>query len=258
MSKEDAKAASDKHYKRALYELQIELVKLQRQLIADSARVLLILEGRDGAGKDGTIRRVTKHMSPRDTRVHAPGKPSDREETEWYFQRFVPFLPAGDEFVIFNRSWYNRSGVEAVMKFAAKGQVEAFYESVVPFESMLTRDGLHIRKYYLDITKNEQKKRLAAREKSPLKQWKISPVDAVAQKKWHDYSKARDETFARTDHHAAPWRIVASDVKKIARLELMRDLLSSFDYKEKSKATTKPNRDVVFFWSPEKRSKLAH
>ena len=258
MSKHHEEPADDGHYHRALHELQVELVKLQRQLIAKGERVLIILEGRDGAGKDGTIKRLTEHMSPRDTRVHAPGKPSSTEETEWYFQRFVPFLPAGGEFVIFNRSWYNRSGVEAVMKFATKPQVEAFYESVGPFEEMLTRDGMHIRKYYLDITKKEQAKRLKARETSPLKQWKISPVDAAAQKKWHEYSEARDETFARTDHHAAPWRIVASDVKKIARLELFRDLLSSFEYKGKSKAAAKPDRDVVFFWSPEKTDRLAH
>src|ERR1700744_4766212 len=248
----------DRHYHHTLEALQIQLVGLQRHLIASGARVLIIIEGRDGAGKDGTIKRLTNHMSPRDTRVHAPGKPSNREESEWYFQRFVPFLPAGGEFVIFNRSWYNRSGVEAVMKFATKPQVEAFYESVVPFEDMLIRDGMHIRKYYLDITRKEQAKRLAAREKSPLKQWKISPVDAVAQKKWADYSKARDETFARTDHHSAPWRIVCSDIKKVARLELMRDLLSSFDYKGKTKAATKPDRDVAFFWSPEKKDRLAH
>jgi polyphosphate kinase len=257
MDNHDERPDIDKHYKRRLRELQIELVKLQRQLIADGSRVLIILEGRDGAGKDGSIRRITKHMSPRDTRVHAPGKPSDREESEWYFQRFVPFLPAGGEFVIFNRSWYNRSGVEAVMKFATRPQVEAFYESVIPFEQMLIRDGMMIRKYYLDITHNEQKKRLAAREKSPLKQWKISPVDAAAQKKWHEYSKARDETFARTDHKSAPWRIVASDMKKIARLEIMRDLLASFEYHGKDKKIAKPNRGVVFYWSSEKKDRLA-
>jgi polyphosphate kinase 2 len=250
-------AAAD-HYHHTLRDLQIELVKLQRQLIADGARVLIILEGRDGAGKDGAIRRVTKHMSPRDTRVHAPGKPSSRDETEWYFQRFVPFLPAGGEFVIFNRSWYNRSGVEAVMKFATRPQVEAFYETVVPFEDMLIRDGLHLRKYYLDITRKEQAKRLAAREKSPLKQWKVSPVDEAAQKKWHDYSKARNETFARTDHHKAPWRIVGTDIKKVARLEMIRDLLASFDYKGKSRTLAAPDRSVVFFWSPERRDRLAH
>src|SRR6201996_9862179 len=134
MSKHRKRPAGDDHYKRTLPDLQIELVKLQRQLISDNARVLIILEGRDGAGKDGSIRRIVKHMSPRDTRVHAPGKPSSREETEWYFQRFVPFLPAGGEFVIFNRSWYNRSGVEQVMGFCTKKQLKAFYESAVPFE----------------------------------------------------------------------------------------------------------------------------
>ena len=157
----------DHHYARTLRDLQIELVKAQRQLIAHGGRVLLILEGRDGAGKDGAIKRITEHMSPRDTRVHAPGKPSDRETTQWYFQRFVPFLPSAGEFVIFNRSWYNRSGVEQVMGFCSDKQVEEFYESVVPFEDMLVRDGLLIRKYYLDITKKEQKKRLDAREKAP-------------------------------------------------------------------------------------------
>src|SRR5215472_4188195 len=165
----------DHHYKKQLRALQIELVKLQRRLIADSARVLVILEGRDGAGKDGTIKRLTEHMSPRETRVHAPGKPSSREETEWYFQRFVPFLPAAEEFVVFNRSWYNRAGVEQVMGFAKKDEVEEFFESVVPFETMLVRDGIAIRKYYLDISRAEQKKRLAERAKDPLKQWKLSP-----------------------------------------------------------------------------------
>ncbi len=247
----------DHPYKDVLRDLQIELVKLQRDLIKNGARVLLILEGRDAAGKDGTIRRIVKHMSPRDTRVHAPGKPSDTEETQWYFQRFVPFLPSGGEFVIFNRSWYNRSGVEQVMDFCTKKQLAAFYKSVVPFEDMLVTDGIEIRKYYLDISHDEQKKRLDAREDSPLKKWKNSPVDAVAQKKWHAYSKARDQTFERTDHASAPWRIVCSDVKKIARLEIIRDLLSSFDYKGKDKKLVRPDRDVVFFYTPDARKRLA-
>src|SRR5258707_1923413 len=135
-------------YEKELRKLQIELVALQRHLLKTDQRVLVILEGRDGAGKDGTIKRLTEHMSPRDTRVHAPGKPSDREETQWDFQRFVPFLPSADDFVIFNRSWYNRAGVERVMGFAGEDQVEAFLENVVPFEQMLVRDGLHLRKYY--------------------------------------------------------------------------------------------------------------
>ncbi|HEX4532668.1 MAG TPA: polyphosphate kinase 2 [Rhizomicrobium sp.] len=239
----------DAHYSRALYEVQIELVKLQRQLIADGARVLVILEGRDGAGKDGTIQRLTEHMSPRDTRVHAPGKPSDREETEWYFQRFVPELPAGGEFVVFNRSWYNRAGVERVMGFCKPKEVEAFFQSVVPFEDMLVRDGLLLRKYYLDISRKEQKQRLEARHDNPLKNWKISPVDDAALKHWKDYTKARDDMFKRTSHPEGPWRIVKADVKKIARLELIRDLLESFDYKGKEKKIARRDRKVVFHWT---------
>ena len=226
----------DHHYKRKLRALQIELVKLQRQLIADGARVLIILEGRDGAGKDGAIKRITEHMSPRETRVHAPGKPSSREETQWYFQRFVPFLPAGEEFVIFNRSWYNRAGVERVMGFCTDKEAETFFESVAAVRNAADARGTcSLRKYYLDISKREQKKRLEARRDDPLKQWKISPVDEAAQDKWHAYSKARDEMFERTSHKTAPWRVVAADDKKIARLELMRDLLESFSYKGKDK-----------------------
>jgi polyphosphate kinase 2 len=238
----------DKRYEKQLRELQIELVKLQRDLICANARVLVILEGRDGAGKDGTIKRITEHMSPRDTRVHAPNKPDSREESEWYFQRFTPFLPAGGEFVLFNRSWYNRAGVERVMGFAKKHEVRAFLESVVPFEEMLVRDGLHLRKYYLDIGKEEQKKRLKARHDDPLKQWKISPIDEAAAKKWDDYSKARDAMFRETSHAAGPWHIVRADVKKTARLELLRDLLESFDYPGKREKLTKPDRSIVFPW----------
>lgn len=246
----------DDDYKHALYALQVELVKLQRELIADGARVLIILEGRDAAGKDGTIKRLTEHMSPRETRVHAPGKPSSREETQWYFQRFVPYLPAGQDFVVFNRSWYNRAGVERVMGFCSEREVEQFFESVVPFEEMLARDGVEIRKYYLDISKREQKQRLEARRKDPLKQWKVSPIDEAAQKKWKAYSKARDEMFARTSQPSAPWKIVRADKKKPARLELIRDLLSGFRYKEKSKKLDSADRDIVFPWSPADKDRV--
>jgi polyphosphate kinase 2 len=246
----------DAHYKKTLRALQIELVKLQRHLIKNGGRVLILLEGRDGAGKDGTIKRLTAHMSPRETRVHAPGKPSSREETEWYFQRFVPFLPAAEEFVIFNRSWYNRAGVERVMGFCTEKEVEAFFEMVVPFETMLARDGVALRKYYLDISKSEQKKRLEARESDPLKQWKISPVDQVALKHWKDYSKARDEMFARSSHGDGPWRVVMANAKKVARLELIRDLLESFDYPAKDKKLVRPRRDVVFDWSAGELNRL--
>ncbi|MBV8799496.1 MAG: polyphosphate kinase 2 [Alphaproteobacteria bacterium] len=239
----------DEHYKKALYELQVELVKLQRDLISSNARVLVILEGRDAAGKDGTIKRLTEHMSPRETRIHAPGKPSSREQTEWYFQRFVPFLPAAQEFVVFNRSWYNRAGVERVMGFAAPEQVQEFLESVSPFEDMLVRDGLALRKYYLDISRKEQKNRLNEREDDPLTQWKVSPIDASAGKKWAAYSRARDEMLRRTSHPAGPWRIVRANDKKVARLEFLRDLLETFSYKGKSKKVTQPDRKIVFPWS---------
>ena len=254
MAKKNAETIDDKDYERELRKLQIELVKLQRHLLKTNQRVLVILEGRDGAGKDGTIKRLIEHMSPRDTRVHAPGKPSNLQETQWYFQRFVPFLPGADEFVIFNRSWYNRAGVERVMGFATHKQVEQFLENVVPFEEMLVRDGLHLRKYYLDISRKEQKKRLAARKEDPLKQWKISPIDAVAQDKWDDYSKARDVMLDRTSHPPAVWRVVTSDVKKIARLELIRDLLASFHYPHKHKKLARPDESIVFAWGEEGRS----
>lgn len=240
----------DEEYKKSLYELQVELVKLQRTLLADNARVLILLEGRDSAGKDGTIKRLTEHMSPRDTRIHAPGKPSSREDTEWYFQRFVPFLPAAGEFVVFNRSWYNRAGVERVMGFCTKDQVKEFFESVVPFEAMLIRDGIELRKYYLDISKHEQKKRLKSREEDPLKQWKSSPVDAVAVHNWKKYSQARDDMFSESSDPGAPWRIVRADVKKTARLEFIRDLLQTFDYKGKSHKLATPDRKIVFPWTP--------
>ena len=248
--KDERNARDEKHYDDALYDLQVELVKLQRTLIADGARVLIIIEGRDGAGKDGTIQRLTEHMSPRDTRIHAPGIPSSREETEWYFQRFVPFLPSASEFVVFNRSWYNRAGVERVMNFCTKEQVKEFFESVVPFEAMLVRDGIELRKYYLDISRHEQKKRLKARVEDPLKQWKSSPVDAAALDNWKKYSTARDEMFRQSNHPAAPWRILRADVKKTARLEFLRDLLGSFEYKGKSNELVTPDRKIVFPWSP--------
>ncbi|HEX4077315.1 MAG TPA: polyphosphate kinase 2 [Rhizomicrobium sp.] len=257
MAKKSEEPDHDRHYGRALYHLQVELVKLQRSLIAGGGRALVIIEGRDGAGKDGTIKRLTEHMSPRETRVHAPGIPSSREATEWYFQRFVPFLPSASEFVVFNRSWYNRAGVEPVMGFCTKEQVEAFFESVVPFEAMLARDGIAIRKYYLDISREEQKERLKDRARDPLKQWKLSPVDAKALHNWQAYSAARDAMFHRSSHAAAPWRIVRADVKKAARLELIRDLLASFDYKGKSKKLARADRSIVFPWSEDASARIA-
>jgi polyphosphate kinase 2 len=257
MAKKAQEPDQDRHYGRELYHLQVELVKLQRMLISNGKRVLVIMEGRDGAGKDGAIKRLTEHMSPRETRVHAPGKPSSREETEWYFQRFVPFLPAAQEFVVFNRSWYNRAGVERVMGFCTRAEVEQFFDSVAPFETMLVRDGIAIRKYYLDISRAEQEARLKARAKDPLKQWKLSPVDAKALAKWDAYSAARDEMLRRTSHARAPWHIVRGDVKKMARLELIRDLLASFRYEGRSNKRARPDPSVVFEWSEDAAAQIA-
>ncbi|HEX2591874.1 MAG TPA: polyphosphate kinase 2 [Rhizomicrobium sp.] len=246
----------DKQYEEDLRELQIELVKLQRHLIATNARVLVIIEGRDAAGKDGTIKRLTEHMSPRETMVYAPSKPTERENSEWYFQRFIPHLPAGGEFTIFNRSWYNRAGVERVMGFCSHDQVREFFRAVVPFEETLVHDGLALRKYYLDIDRKEQKERLEERRDDPLKRWKISPIDEAAQKKWSDYSKARDAMFRHTSHPAAPWHVVRADVKKIARLNILRDLLDSFRYPGKSGKRVRPDREIVFPWAADLPSGL--
>ncbi len=245
-------------YHRELRALQIELVKLQRDLIESEARVLVILEGRDGAGKDSTIKHVTEHMSPRETRVFAPPKPSDRETHQWYFQRFVTQLPSGGEFVFFNRSWYNRAGVERVMHFCTEKEVEEFFDTVNDFEALLVRSGLALRKYYLDISRKEQKQRLLSRQEDPLKTWKNSPIDAMALKKWRAYTEARDEMLRRTSHPLGPWRIVQADDKKAAHLEFMRDLLDSFSYQGKKKSLAKPESDLVFLWAPGiEKAKLA-
>src|SRR5512139_4030538 len=173
---------TDNEYNNALHRLQIELVKLQKHIIAHGERILVIFEGRDASGKDGTIKRIVEHLSPRETRVVALGKPSDRDQASWYFQRYASCLPANGEMVLFNRSWYNRAGVERVMGFCSKAEYEAFFAAVLPFEYMLAEAGIQIIKYYLDISKDEQRKRLRDRRTDPLKQWKVSPVDRVALK----------------------------------------------------------------------------
>jgi polyphosphate kinase 2 len=245
---EPQRAAShpEQGYGKTLRVLQIELVKFQKHLIAHGDRILIILEGRDSAGKDGAIKRITQHLSPRETRVVALGKPSTRDESEWYFQRYVPHLPAAAEFVLFNRSWYNRAGVERVMGFCTTEQYEEFMETVPVFEQMLVRSGMRLFKYYLDIDKAEQKRRLKARLTDPLKQWKMSPIDAVAQKHWKDYSVARNAMFARTHTLAAPWTIVRANDKKLARLNLIMDLLTRLEYQDKNHAVLVPDPELVF------------
>jgi polyphosphate kinase 2 len=246
-----------KGYKRALRELQVELVKFQRHLIRFNHRILIVFEGRDAAGKDGTIKRITEHLSPRETRVVALGKPSDRDRQSWYFQRFVQHLPVDQEMVLFNRSWYNRVGVERVMGFCSAAEYQAFFDDVLPFEHLLARSGVQIFKYYLDISRDEQAKRLEQRRRDPLKQWKTSPIDAVALEHWADYSAARNEMLSRTHDATAPWVVVRADHKKAARLNVIRHLLSRVDCPGRVEHLATPDPDVVFEFSPERMHRLA-
>jgi polyphosphate kinase 2 len=235
-------------YQDELYELQIELVKLQREIIREKLKILVLFEGRDGAGKDGTIKRIVQHLSPREVRVVALGKPSDRDVSAWYFQRYVPYLPVAEEMVLFNRSWYNRAGVERVMGFCTDAQYREFMETVSDFEQMLERSGIRLFKFYLDISKAEQKKRLKSRHKDPLKQWKVSPIDEQALAHWDDYSMARNEMFARTHTANAPWCVVRADDKRLARLNVIKHLLSRLDYEGKDERLVLPNPDIVFLY----------
>lgn len=231
--------------KKILHELYIELVKLQKEVIASGLKLLVILEGRDAAGKDGTIKRITKHLSPRETKIVALGKPSNGEEKEWYFQRYTAHLPASGEFVLFNRSWYNRLGVEKVMNFCTHKQYKSFFSEVESFENGLIEGGFIILKYYLDISKDEQQKRLDDRKKDPLKHWKISPIDEVAQKHWKDYSEARDEMLLKTNFENAPWFIVNANNKDETHIALISHLLNRMEYHHKNKKLVLKNYGLV-------------
>ena len=245
-SKGHAPSISKKSYKDTLRKLQVELVKLQRHFIKCDDKILIILEGRDASGKDGTIKRIVQHLSPRETRVVALGKTSDRDRTSWYFQRYVPYLPAAQELVLFNRSWYNRAGVERVMGFCTEAEHEEFMGSVSDFENMLVRSGVKLLKYYLDISKTEQKRRLEDRTSDPLKQWKVSPIDDQAVKYWKAYSLARNEMLARTHNPIAPWTLVRANDKRLARLNIIKDLLSRLHYTDKDERLIRPDPQIVF------------
>ncbi len=235
-----------KEQKHILHQLYIELVKLQKEIISSELKLLVILEGRDAAGKDGTIKRIIKHLSPRETRVVALGKPSDRENKEWYFQRYTEHLPANGEFVIFNRSWYNRAGVEHVMDFCTEKQYEAFFTDVALFEKMFENTGIVVMKYYLSISKQEQEKRLDARKDDPLKQWKISPIDKEAQKLWKKYSDARNEMLKKTHFKYSPWYIANAEDKEDVHIALISHLLSKIDYKNKNKKLVHKGYDLIY------------
>ncbi|MBU1374627.1 MAG: polyphosphate kinase 2 [Alphaproteobacteria bacterium] len=230
--------------------LQIALVRFQQRAIETGERDLVIFEGRDTAGKDGAIKRIVEHLSIRNTRVVALPKPNERQRSEWYFQRYVEHLPAAGELVIFNRSWYNRAGVERVMDFATPDEQETFLRDVTVFERMLVGSGVQIVKLWLDISRKEQAARLKARRSDPLKALKVSPLDAVAQEKWDAYSKARDEMLTRTHCAEAPWTIVHTDKKHQARSNIMRHLLKELAPHDIAKDVPAANPDVVFPFEP--------
>jgi polyphosphate kinase 2 len=207
-------------------------VKLQYWVKHKGLRVVLVFEGRDAAGKGGTIKRVTECLNPRGCRVVALGTPSDREKTQWYFQRYVAHLPAGGEIVIFDRSWYNRAGVERVMGFCSDAEYEEFMRACPEFERMLVRSGIVVLKYWFSVSDEEQERRFQGRIKDPVKRWKISPMDLESRDKWVEYSKAKDAMMARTNIPEAPWFIVESDDKERARLNMIRHLLTKIPYED--------------------------
>jgi polyphosphate kinase 2 len=235
-----------KEQKHLLHHLYIELVKLQKEIISSGLKLLVVLEGRDAAGKDGTIKRITKYLSARETRIVALGKPTEKENNELYFQRYTLHLPSAGEFVIFNRSWYNRAGVEKVMGFCTDRQYKDFFINVPLYEKMLTNSGIILLKYYLDISRQEQRKRLEERKEDPLKQWKISPIDEQATKKWKEYSEARNEMLKKTNFNYAPWYIANAEEKDDIHIALISHLLHHVDYKNKNKKLVAKDYGLIY------------
>lgn len=231
-------------YFNELIGLQKELIKLQDWVVATGERIVVIFEGRDSAGKGGAIKRITQRLNPRVCRVAALPAPNDREKTQWYFQRYVAHLPAAGEIVLFDRSWYNRAGVERVMGFCSDAQYEEFFESVPEFERMLVRSGIRLIKYWFSISDDEQESRFMSRIYDPLKQWKLSPMDLESRRRWEDYTKAKEVMFERTHIPEARWWVVEGDDKKKARLNCIKHLLSQIPYEEiKREAVVLPERE---------------
>ena len=235
LSPEQADKAYRRHYFRELFRLQGELVKLQDWVMASRERVVIVFEGRDAAGKGGVIKRITQRLNPRVCRVAALPAPNDRERTQWYFQRYVSHLPAAGEIVLFDRSWYNRAGVERVMGFCTPEEYEEFFRSVPEFERMLVRSGIRLLKYWFSITDEEQHLRFLARLHDPLKQWKLSPMDLESRRRWEAYTKAKEVMLARSHIPEARWWVVQAVDKKRARLNCIDHLLKQFPYKEVTK-----------------------
>ncbi len=227
-----SKSISRREYERILGHLHVELVKLQHWIVHQKMKVVILFEGRDAAGKGGTIKRITECLNPRVCRVVALPAPTEREQTQWYFQRYVAHLPAAGEMVIFDRSWYNRAGVERVMGYCTQQQYEEFLRSCPEFERMLVRADIRLIKYWFSVSNEEQERRFQRRIQDPTKRWKLSPMDLESRERWIEYSKAKDDMFAVTDIKQAPWYVVPSDSKKSARLNCISHLLSLFEYED--------------------------
>ena len=225
-----------KPYERELAALQIELVKMQAWVKESGARIACVFEGRDGAGKGGTISRFRTNLNPRGARVAALSKPTETEQSEWYFQRYIKHLPAGGEITFFDRSWYNRGVVEHVFDFCTDEQRAHFFTQVSPFEGMLVDDNIHVFKFWLNVGQAEQLRRMLKRESDPLKQWKLSWIDVEGLKRWDAYTDAIEETLTRTNHSDAPWTVIRSDDKRRARLSAIRTVLHALDYTHKNPA----------------------
>ena len=222
---------SPKLYKNELKRLQIELVKMQDWVATTKAKVIIIFEGRDAAGKGGAIKRIVEALNPRICKIAALGTPSDKEKTQWYFQRYIQHLPSGGEIVLFDRSWYNRAGVEKVMGFCTDEEYEEFFYQCPEFEKLLVRSGITVIKYWFSVSDIIQEERFRERAKDPVKRWKLSPMDIKSRDLWVEYSKAKDKMFALTDTKFSPWYVVNADVKERARLNCIKHLLSKIPYK---------------------------
>ena len=225
-------AMTKKEYEAELRRLHVELVRLQTWIKQKGLKVVVIFEGRDAAGKGGVIKRITDPLNPRICRVEALGTPTEKEKTQWYFQRYVPYLPAAGEMVLFDRSWYNRAGVERVMGFCTDEEYREFMRSCPEFERMLIRSGIILLKYWFSVSDEEQERRFQKRMTDPTKQWKLSPMDVQSRSKWVEYSKAKDAMFMYTDIDQAPWWVVNADSKRLARLNCIRHLLDQIPYEE--------------------------
>lgn len=229
-----------KNYERSKYQLQVELLKLQAWVKETGQKVVILFEGRDAAGKGGAIKRFMEHLNPRGARVVALEKPTETERGQWYFQRYIQHLPTAGEIVLFDRSWYNRAGVERVMGFCSQAEYDDFMRQVPEFERNLVRSGIHLFKFWFSVSRNEQRRRFKEREKHPLKQWKLSPIDKASLDKWDDYTHAKEAMFFSTDTADAPWIVIKSDCKKRARLNAMRYVLHRLAYGQKDGARIGP------------------